>query len=316
MGHPHPCLTARTFLDHKTLNVRNQEVQENQMASSADHATAHAKVCQNCGTALVGTFCHGCGQHGHVHRSVLHVVEEFFHGITHFDGRAWRSLPMLMFRPGTLTRSYVMGQRARFVPPFAMFLFSVFAMFLVFAISGGPNVVRVNNTAAATSGDGAELGAQVKEALQKGDFIQSSNPALDEKIRAKTKNPDLLFYKLQNTAYKFSFLLVPLSLPFLWLMLFWKRGVTLFDHTVFALYSLSFVSFLFIALSLVGHIYPADELVGYVFMLIPVHMFFQFKGAYQLAWFSALWRTLLFTFLFSWIILAGFILAIVGLGVL
>ncbi|MEN9856184.1 MAG: hypothetical protein RLZZ157_1310, partial [Pseudomonadota bacterium] len=75
-------------------------------------------------------------------------------------------------------------------------------------------------------------------------------------------------------------------------------------------------SFLFIALSLVGHIYPADELVGYVFMLIPLHMFFQFKGAYQLAWFSALWRTLLFTFLFSWIILAGFILAIVGLGVL
>ena len=48
---------------------------------------------------------------------------------------------MLAFRPGTLTRNYVMGQRTRYVPPFAMFLFSIFAMFLVFAFSGGPNLI-------------------------------------------------------------------------------------------------------------------------------------------------------------------------------
>jgi Protein of unknown function (DUF3667) len=81
--------------------------------------------CQNCGAKLTGEYCHECGQHGHVHRSVLHVIEEVFHGITHFDSRTWRSLPMLAFRPGTLTRNYVMGQRARYVPPFAMFLFSI-----------------------------------------------------------------------------------------------------------------------------------------------------------------------------------------------
>jgi hypothetical protein len=44
---------------------------------------------------------------------------------------------MLLWRPGELTRRYIEGQRARFVSPMAMFLFSVFLMFAVFSSLGG-----------------------------------------------------------------------------------------------------------------------------------------------------------------------------------
>lgn len=155
----------------------------------------------------------------------------------------------------------------------------------------------------------------LKDSMRRGDFIVTSSPELNKKIAEKVKNPELFLYKLQNTVYKFSFILVPLSLPFIWLLFFWKRGVTMFDHAVFALYSLSFVSFLFLMVSVLAHLAPASKILPYAVLVLPVHLFFQFKGAYALGWFSALWRTIVFGGLFSWVILMAFVLAIVALGV-
>ena len=31
---------------------------------------AEAKACLNCGTALVGHYCHACGQSSHIHRTL------------------------------------------------------------------------------------------------------------------------------------------------------------------------------------------------------------------------------------------------------
>ena len=88
-------------------------------------------LCLNCGTPLDGTYCHACGQRAHVHRSLWHLVEELLHGVTHFDAKGWRTLPLLVARPGLLTRRYIDGQRTRYVSPLALFLFSMFLFFLV-----------------------------------------------------------------------------------------------------------------------------------------------------------------------------------------
>ena len=52
----------------------------------------------------------------------MHVIGEFLHGLLHFDTKAWRTLPMVIFRPGTLTRNYVYGKRARYISPLTLFL--------------------------------------------------------------------------------------------------------------------------------------------------------------------------------------------------
>src|SRR5262245_52243204 len=83
---------------------------------------AHAGTrCANCDTRLAGPYCHRCGQTAHVHRSLLHIAEEAVHGILHFDSKSWRTLPLLIARPGLLTRRYIEGQRARYVSPLALF---------------------------------------------------------------------------------------------------------------------------------------------------------------------------------------------------
>ncbi len=116
-------------------------------------------------------------------------------------------------------------------------------------------------------------------------------PELEKAVRHAAENPELALYKLKNTTYKFSFLLIPISLPFVWLMFFWKPGVTMYDHAVFVLYSLCFMSLLFVVLIPLAKIGLDWLVVLLVLLAPPVHMFVQLRGTYNLGKWGALWRT-------------------------
>ncbi|KQW82505.1 DUF3667 domain-containing protein [Brevundimonas sp. Root1279] len=141
------------------------------------------------------------------------------------------------------------------------------------------------------------------------------NEHLNEKITKKLLNPDLAVYKIQQTAYKFSFLLIPISIPFVALLFLWRRGFTLYDHGVFVLYSLTAISILSMLTMILGPLWSGFAVLGACAFLfgVPVHMFAQLKGAYSLSWFSAGWRTFV---LLNFCIFAFtlFLLAIITLG--
>lgn len=429
-------------------------------AAHVSGAPVHG-TCANCGAHLTGAFCHACGQSAHIHRTLVHMLEEFLHGLLHFDARAWRTLPMLAFRPGTLTREVISGRRVRYISPLALFLFSVFLMFFVFSVLGegeddptarpslgdlearvidadaslteaqlelaeaqrqilaasaaagaaasGPDDDRLRDiaeleqavkelaidkadadtrlsqakerqrrlelaredlfrqrAAADVAGDAAALSqaeallGSVNHALatgsvyphvevtsdaggamriiidpQKADSggreslfeqisrlhaegrltIETGLPYLDKKISAKLENPELGLYKIETAAYKLSFLLAPLSLPFMAALFLFRRGVTLYDHTVFVLYSLSFVALLLVGVVLVSLAGPwaAGPLALVAVFAPPAHIFFQLRGAYQLGWFSAAWRTLVLL-VFAMVVLILFVTLIILLG--
>ena len=98
--------------------------------------------CRNCAATLSGRYCSACGQKAVIHRTLAEFGHDIVHGVVHFDGKIWRTLPLLAWRPGELTRRYVHGERAKFVSPFALFLFSVFLMVAVFSWLGptGPKL--------------------------------------------------------------------------------------------------------------------------------------------------------------------------------
>ena len=64
---------------------------------------------------------------------------DFVAGVLNFEGKFWRTLPMLAWCPGILPRRYIDGQRARFISPIALFLFSVFLLFATIQLIGGPS---------------------------------------------------------------------------------------------------------------------------------------------------------------------------------
>jgi hypothetical protein len=323
--------------------ARAVEPRHGEETIGADGLT-HENNCLNCRAALAGRYCHACGQHAHVHRTLGAIFHDILHGVFHFEGKVWRTLPMLAWRPGDLTRRYIHGERARFVSPLALFLFSVFLMFAVFEGVGGPIRFQVDratmtNGAKVASSDFAselaktktlvaDLERQRRNAVEKRQpisaidkrledarsdvngltaalaivngapsealavpgaiDIDTGDRAFNEKIKDATKNPKLLLYKVQSSAYKFAWALIPLSLPFMWLMFAWRRQYKLYDHAVFVTYSLSFVMVLLVVMALLAALaVPTASAL----LLVPVHMFRQLKQAYTLRVFSAVWRT-------------------------
>lgn len=121
------------------------------------------------------------------------------------------------------------------------------------------------------------------------------------------KNPGLMLYKLQSNGYKFSWMLIPISVPFLWLLFFWKRQYGAYDHAVFVTYSIAFMSLLFIAASLMFKIGISVIVLGLLLMIVPpLHIYRQLRSAYALTRFGAAWR-LVAVSAFIWVIVGLFV---------
>ena len=121
-------------------------------------------------------------------------------------------------------------------------------------------------------------------------------------LRGFNENPGLMAYKLKTNGYKFSWMLVPLSIPFMWPLFFWKRNVKAYDHAVFVTYSISFMMLLLIFVSLLGLAGLSSGWIALIVMVVvPLHMYKQLRGTYgssRLGAFMRVW-VLLFAALFA-----------------
>lgn len=337
-------------------------------AVEPDHGGADGDAhghCANCGTPLIGAYCHGCGQNSHIHRTISGFMHDLLHGVFHFEGKIWHTLPLLLLKPGDLTRRYIAGERAKFISPLALYLFCTFLMFAVVGSLAGeihaPEIsdadkhkplseIRgaiVKNEAAM-----AKLRAQIKaeekadhdttalekrfDALEedtdksrtaekfltggsKGDFtvfgFKTGWDALDHGIQKANENPDLFLYRLQSSAYKYSWLLIPISTPMVWLLFFWKRKYKFYDHLVFVTFSLTFMLLLVTALTVAGVLgLWTGAIVLTALIVPPLHMYKQVRGAYSSGRVTALLRTLALI-IFGSIALTLYLVILLALGV-
>jgi hypothetical protein len=334
--------------------------------AAGEHGSGGGGVCLNCGTALIGEFCHACGQNGHVHKTLTSIGHDLLHGVFHFEGKVWRTIPMLVLHPGKLTRRYIDGERARFVSPLALFLFFVFLMFASIQSVGG-NDFNLDTSPKARAEKTAQIDRQIAEIqaeLKQADAVRAKGgpaakdaaddivglkagldrmqagrsalaagadgkrvsnvssgfgkswPRLNHSIEKVNANPELALYKLQSSAYKYSWALIPISVPFVALLFLWRRRFKLYDHTIFVTYSLGFMMLLVTAFSVLLTIGAPGWIPGLMLALAPpVHMFVQLRGAYALKWFSALWRTVALM-IFGTITITLFALLLLGLGLM
>ena len=339
--------------------------------------------CLNCGTSLVGSHCHRCGQKADVHRSFGAIGHDLVHAIFHFEGKLWNTLPLLAWRPGDLTRRYIHGERARFISPLALFLFAVFLTYAVLALvgSGGGLGTALNKAAAeqtrttavrdSMQGEVDRVDAELakknlpaarrqellgeRETLQKSadylgvsrsrskeeraaerragppvlenpadqmkmsaDFLTRNRvntgvPFIDHGLEKAFANPALILYKFQANAYKFAWALIPLSLPFMWLLYPFSRRFHTYDHFVFVTYSISFMLLLFVAVRLFNLTIFGGTATALALIYVPFHMYRQIRGAYRSSRFGALVRASLLLF-FSMFSLLAFMLLLLALG--
>jgi hypothetical protein len=315
-------------------------------AGERDNGHTHEKSCLNCGAPLTGHFCAECGQKAHIHRSVRAFFQDFVQGLFNFEGKIWRTLPMLAWRPGEMTRRYIAGERARFISPVALYLFTVFAMFAVLNFTGalGSNGVGKNfkeglrteitqdqariaklqaqrKIDAAAGADVSGIDRKIAKRMEdiadnqkmlngqpmvSGDVDVDGPQWIRPFIQNAASNPALVSMRVQDAASKYSWLLIPLSIPFMWLLFPFRRRYNTYDHAVFVTYSLSFMMLLVVTGSLLVTA-GFSSVAGLLFFVPPFHMYRHLKQSYQLGRFSAVMRTMaLVTFAF---IAAGLFLA-------
>ena len=141
--------------------------------------------CLNCGTALVGDFCHVCGQSGEgLRRPFWSLAAEGIETLFSIDSRIARTLPDLVLHPGRMTRAYLDGQRMRFLPPFRLYVLASLVFFVVMPLILGQGLAfmpkgarnfddaRVEIEAAYKDGDMTE--AEYKTAIEGIDRVEEA----------------------------------------------------------------------------------------------------------------------------------------------
>jgi hypothetical protein len=89
--------------------------------------------CLNCGAIVQGRYCHVCGQENTEPKETFwHMLTHFFYDITHFDGSFFVTVKDLLFKPGFLSREYMLGRRKKYLHPVRMYVFTSAVFFLVF----------------------------------------------------------------------------------------------------------------------------------------------------------------------------------------
>jgi predicted RNA-binding Zn-ribbon protein involved in translation (DUF1610 family) len=122
-------------------------------APPADAATSTA--CLNCGESFGERgerrrrFCPQCGQATTVRApTVAEFAQQFGGAYFATEGALWRSLKLLLLKPGALTVQYLAGRRMRYVLPLRLYLtISLLVLLLVRVVGSGSVEVNAGDTA-------------------------------------------------------------------------------------------------------------------------------------------------------------------------
>ena len=110
---------------------------------AADGKPAHR--CHNCGAAAPGKYCPECGQETRLKLpTVRELMRDAAGRLVAIDGRLWRTLYLLLLRPGMLTTEYLRGRRKRYVRPARLFFVMSLLLFAIIRLVTDPVVISIS----------------------------------------------------------------------------------------------------------------------------------------------------------------------------
>lgn len=277
------------------------------------------RYCANCHNEVHNEYCSICGQSlKDMYQSFWKILIVFFGEAFSLDGKFFHTLKVLIIKPWVLTRDFMNGKRICYTPPFRMYLFASFFMFLLLA---------------------GNYSSREEESILKAKKTEQSSISISETTSSKheinaTDNAKNHFL---NTLKKISafadaqpFLFIDIALkkvsqalfvlfPFfaLLLALFYYRQKRYFiEHLLLSLHFHTFIFIVFIIVLLLNYIpfRPLNQYTFLIYLLIPIQLYRILKNHYQqstkltIAKFTAL--SFCYNLLFLGIIIIGFALVV------
>jgi len=197
---------------------------------------------------------------------------EYLHTFVSLEGRLWRTLWLLISRPGELTAEFLAGRRRRYVRPLPLYLSLSFVFFLLLAISSADNPFDDNQVKPGTAAM-IELNEADRAELRKID-VDAELPQWLRPIAKRYKKSLERFNgdpKLAGQALTAAFLAkLPYAMFFLLpafaaltSLAYRRRGRAYTEHLLFALHMHAFA---YLCLSVMVLI-PGDGPVGLLLLL-------------------------------------------------
>jgi hypothetical protein len=117
-------------------------------AGPAGSRKTPGRPCLNCGDDTPGNYCRNCGQRKiEVRVTLRRMLMEALDDQFSLNSALPRTVGALLFRPGRLTRDYMDGRIARYIPPFRLYLVSsvLFFLALSYNVRYGDTGIRVSS---------------------------------------------------------------------------------------------------------------------------------------------------------------------------
>lgn len=269
-----------------------------------------AEACRNCGALLARprpNYCGECGQETTLKPpTVGEFLQQFGGSYMAMEGALWRTLLLLLFRPGRLTREYFAGRKRRYVLPLRLYLTISLTTLLAFQWLGGmqpggdKQVFRFDTPGEADNAM-LELGEQIKAGMQNGKFVCQGLPAawcerLQERFTLDAKGMER---ELRKVPERFvghwgsaMFALLPLY-AFLLKLVYLNRRRRWSEHLVFALHLHAFL----FAMALL-HLAPWKWVADLAVLAMPVYSVIALQVVYGGRWWATLLRVTTLGFLY------------------
>jgi hypothetical protein len=248
--------------------------------------------CLNCGAPLTGEFCASCGQKRlRTDLALGEFLRETTEELTHWEGKVPRTLKTLLTRPGELTREFLAGRRARWLPPLRVYIVCSLLFFvakpMVEAMSG--RSAREMAKISITNEDGTvspETRQQIEQGLPARIFGS-------ERLLRAAQNPRMLNEQIDASFPKAMFILLPLFALFT--NIAWRKRARLYPAHLYAALHIHAAWFVAMFVSTILAAFAPDRIAMLVGLAMVAYMVWYatraFRRIYEESWPRTLAKT-------------------------
>lgn len=248
--------------------------------------------CKSCSNEFSGTYCNQCGEKVLEEKDFTlgSIIKEAIGAITNFDSKVFRSLGLLLFRPGQLSKNHVEGIRVNYMKPFQIF---VIANILFFIFLSNIDLFRTpSKWFFVENFDGIEVLKQVRE------IATEKNITIEEVAT-------LYDVKSSNLAKGFVILLVPF-IGIIGLLLHFRQKIPYGKHIIFAIHYFTLMLLIFVIwtqlLTLLGSNWGQLWLVIPISLITLIYYVIGLRIFYKNNWTASIWKGLVGAFFINFLI--------------
>lgn len=272
------------------------------MTSDAAGPPPHGR-CLNCGEPLAGAYCARCGQkRPRLDLTLRDVFRDAAEELFDWDGKVPRTIASLFLRPGELTRDFLAGRRARWLPPLRLYLICSLIFFVIRPaielVSNRP-VRAVANITLTGAEPGTPLTPEEREVLARG--LPGRMLGIDRLERAAAQ-PEALNRAVESALPRSMFILLPVFAALTRVL--WGRSLPRYPaHLYAALHmhaavfaSLSVLS-LFVGFAPTGR--TASIALAIVGLYVVVYVLIAFRQVFGESWMKTVAKSVVMAVLYG-----------------